>query len=294
MLEVDTAADPKQSAFEIVSKKSTSSHKTFALKSNLLPPKLLQWYNKALENSWGYLTGLVDGHLDKTYNDKVWTFYVDKIQGRFPLDLHSDRDISLDDFATFFKKDGLLDEFYTTYVLPFVTINPRTGSYKLKKIDGAMIAIDHQMIKAMLSAKKIQKLLFQSGSGKLHFKIKVKPKYLSPNLAAMDLIYEDQELLYEHGPKQSSDFLWPTQYPDSLAKFTFYDEKSNRVVKVRGKGEWALLRLFTKLKRKIVTPSKMIISYKKGSYSGAFIIEGDIVTIFGKANPFKHFKLKKK
>lgn len=294
MLEVDTSADPKQSAFEIVSKKSTSSHKTFALKSNLLPQKLLGWYNKALTNSWDYLTGLVDGHLDKTYNDEIWTFYVDKIKGRFPLDLNSDSDITLDDFSTFFKKDGLLDTFYDKYVKPFVSVNTTTGSYKVKKIDGAIVAIDKQMIASMLSAKKIQKLLFQSGSGKLYFKISAKPKYLSSNLAAMDLVYEDQELLYEHGPIQSSNFTWPAQYPDSLAKFTFYDVKSNRVVKVRGEGEWALLRLLAKLKKKIISDSKMTISYKKGAYSGAFIVKGEIVSLFTKKSPLKHFKLKKK
>ena len=96
------------------------------------------------------------------------------------------------------------------------------------------------MVTAMLHAKKIQKLFFQSGSGKLYFKVTAKPKRLSSNLAAMDLIYEDQELLYEHGPIQSSDFAWPSQYPDSLAKFTLYDVRSNRVVKVRGDGAWGL------------------------------------------------------
>lgn len=294
MLEVDTSVDPKQSAFEIVSKKSSSSHKTFALKSNLLPTKLLGWYNQVLMNSWNYLTGLVDGHVDRTYNDEIWTFYVDKIQDRFPLNLKSDRDIALDDFKAFFQKEGLLDKFYAKYVVPFVKIDAQTGKFTLKKIDGAMIAIDKQMIHAMISAKKIQKLLFKAGSGELYFKVTAKPISLSSSLAAMDLIYEDQELLYEHGPIQSSDFVWPAQYPDSLAKFTFYDAKSNRVVKVRGEGAWALLRLFEKLKRKVISPSKMIISYKKGSYHGSFEIKGSIVSLFTKKSPLKHFKLKKK
>jgi type VI secretion system protein ImpL len=157
-----------------------------------------------------------------------------------------------------------------------------------------MIAIDKTMIRSMLSAKKIQKLFFQAGSGKLYFKVKAKPVSLSANLAAMDLIYEDQELLYEHGPIQSSDFVWPAQYPDSLAKFTFYDAHSNRVVKVRGEGEWALLRLFNKLRRKVRSPSKMIISYRKGEYSGSFEIKGKIVSVFTQKSPLKHFKLKKK
>ena len=294
MLEVDTSADSKQSAFEIVSKKGTSSHKTFSLKSNLLPQKILTWYNSALNSSWDYLVGLVDGHLDKTYNDEIWTFYVEKIQDRFPLNLKADNDITLDDFKVFFQKDGLLDKFYAKYVLPFVSINPQTGKYKIKAIDGAKIAINKQMLDSMISAKKIQKLFFQSGSGALHLKVSIKPKKLSSNLAAMDIIYEDQELLYEHGPIQSADFIWPAQYPDSLAKFTFYDIRSNRVVKVRGEGAWALLRLFSKLKKKVASASKMNISYKKGAYFGSFEVKGKLVSLFTKKSPFRQFKLKKK
>lgn len=293
MLEVDTSADPKKSAFEIVSKKSTSSHKTFALKSNLLPPKLAAWYNAALENSWEYLAGLVDGHLDKTYNDEIWVFYTERIRNRFPLSLKSKRDISIDDFTTFFQKGGLLDKFYAKYVIPFVDVDMRTGKFKLKNVDGAVIKIDKQMVRAMISAKKIQNLLFKAGSNKPYFKISAKPKSLSSNLAAMDLIYGDDELFYEHGPVQNGDFVWPSKYPDTLAKYTLYDDRSNRVVKVRGDGEWALLRLLAKLDRKIITPYKMEVSYTKGSYSGTFEIRGKIVKIFTNASPFRHFRLKK-
>jgi len=294
MLTVDTAANPKQVAFEIVSKKKEGSDDTFKLKSNLLPLSLLTWYNQSLSNSWNYFTKLVDGHVDKTYNDEIWTFYNEKIKKRFPLNLKSHSNIALDDFRTFFKKDGLLDTFYIKYVKPFVKIDYTTGKYKLRSLDGAKIAIDKEMIKSMIIAKKIQKLFFQTDSGELAFKVEILPKKLSSNLAAMDIIYEEQELSYEHGPTQRISFVSPGQYPDSLAKFTFYDIHSNRVVKVRGDGPWALLKLFSKLHKRIISPSKMIITYRRRGYSGSFIVEGSIVSLFDKANTIKYFKLKKK
>jgi len=157
-----------------------------------------------------------------------------------------------------------------------------------------MVAIDEKMVRSLISAKKIQKLFFLSGSGELSFQVTAKPISLSSNLGAMDMVYEEQELLYEHGPVQSVRFAWPTKYPDSLAKFTFYDIQSNRVVKVRGEGSWALLRLFAKLNRKVVSPTKMVISYRKGRYSGSFEVTGKIISVFTGSSPLRHFKLQKK
>ena len=293
MLTVDTSANPKEVAFNIISKKKTNSDDIFKLKSNLLPLSLLSWYNQSLTNSWEYFTKLVDGHLDKTYNDEIWTFYEEKIQNRFPITLQSESDIALDDFKRFFKKDGLLDAFYTKYVKPFVTIDYQTETYKLRSLDGAKIAIDKQMIKSMIIAKKIQKLFFQADSGKLYFQVKIAPKLMSPNLASMDIIYEDQELVYEHGPIQKKIFSWPAQYPDSPAKFTFYDMQSNRVVKVRGEGPWGLLKLFEKLHKNVQSATRMKISYRKQGYSGSFDVEGRIVSLFSKNSSIKHFKLNK-
>ncbi len=294
MIDVETSVNPRKSAFEIVRKKSTSSHKRFALNSSLLPPKLLKWYNQSLNNSWDYLVRLVNGHLGRTYNDEVWSFYVERIEGRFPMNLNSESDIDLEDFKIFFQKGGLLDKFYEKYVLPFVYINEKSGKYRLKKVDGAAVRIDRGMIRSYLNAKKIQKLFFRSGSGNLYFKIRAKPKSLSPNLAFMDLIYDEKELLYEHGPVQSVDFVWPAKYPDTPAKFTLYDTKSRRVAKVRGEEAWGLLRLLAKMEKKFISPTEINIGYNDGKYSGSFSVEGPIVTVFAGNSPLKSFRLRKK
>jgi len=293
MLTVDTAADPKEVAFEIISKKKVNSDDIFKLKSTLLPKALLSWYNQALSNSWTYFTKLVDGHLDETYNDEIWTFYEEKIQNRFPINLQANSYIALDDFKVFFKKDGLLDTFYTKYVKPFVKIDYRKGTYKLRSLDGAKIAIDKQMIKSMIISRKIQKLFFEADSGDLQLQVHIAPKSLSQNLSSMDIIYEDQEMVYEHGPIQSKVFSWPAQYPDSPAKFTFYDMKSNRVVKVRGEGPWGLLKLFSKLHKNIESPTHMKIKYSKNGYEGIFDVDGSIVGLFSKKSPIGQFKLNK-
>ena len=294
MLDVETAPNSKEAAFEIVKKRGATSHKNFVLKSGLLPPKLVDWYSSALEESWRYLVRLIDGHIDQTYNNEIWSFYVNRIKGRFPININSASEIDIDDFKIFFKKNGLLDEYFNTYVLPFVDIDFNTGRYRLKKRDEAFVTIDRRTIMSIVRFKKIQKLFFHPNGVNLQVKFKVYPKSLNKKLGAMDFIYGDKEVVYEHGPKDSSEFLWPAKYPDILAKFTLYDQNSNRVVKVRGKGPWAPFRLFEKLDKQIISSNKMEIGYYGKSNSGAFIVEGDIVSIFSPLSPLQRFRLIKK
>jgi len=295
MLGIDTAIDPKESAFNIVnSNQGEGKNKSFFMKSTLLPSHILDWYNSSLSDSWEYMVGLVNGHVDRTYNDKIWAFYKSKIEDKFPVQLKSKSDIALDDFEAFFKKDGMLDKFYTKYVLPFVNIDKDNGTFKIRDIDGAKIVITKEMVKSMLAAKKIQKLFFESQSAALHLAFSIKAQSLSPSLSAMDMLYEENDIIYEHGPTKEVKFIWPTKYQDSLAKFTLYNLRSERVTKIRGEGPWAILKLFQKLKRKVKSKERMIVYYKKGDKHGAFEIKGSAVVLFTEQNPFKNFKLKKK
>jgi len=295
MLGIDTAINPKESAFKIInSNQGEGKNRSFSMKSTLLPAHILEWYNSALSDSWGYLVGLVNGYVDKTYNDKIWSFYKSKIEGKFPLALGSKSDIAIDDFKAFFQKDGMLDKFYDKYVMPFVNIDTQSGTFELRDISGAKIAITKSMVKSMLAAKKIQKLFFEPQSGVLHLAFMIKAKSLSPSLSAMDILYEDQDIIYEHGPEKEVKFVWPTKYQDSLAKFTLYNLRSERVVKIRGEGPWAILKLFQKLKRKMKSKERMIVSYKKGGAAGSFEVKGNAIILFTTKSPFKNFKLKKK
>jgi len=110
----------------------------------------------------------------------------------------------------------------------------------------------------------------------------------------MELTYEDSDLVYEHGPKQSIEFSWPGNSGDSLAKFTLYDLANIRVVKVRGGGGWSFLRLLSKLYTRAASSHKLLVSYKKGSYMGSFEIEGNIATVFSKKSPLQYFELRRK
>ena len=291
MLEVDTSSDPKQSAFEIVSKKSHSSHKTFALRSNLLPDKLLVWYNKALTNSWNLLAHMADGQLSKAYHDKIWSFYKERIRGRFPLNLNSDLAISAEDFKSFFKRGGQLDLFYKKYVDPFVTLDIQTGKATPKKIDGATVSVNQEIVQSVFQARKIQALLFPGNGEKPTLQFSVKPRSLSPNLAALEFAYGDQALLYEHGPIQNVDFSWPSDNVNDLTKFTLYDPQDNRVVRLRGDGFWGVLRLLAGMDKQILSSKKMLVGYHKGSYAGSFVLTGDMVVLFGQDSPLKKFTL---
>jgi type VI secretion system protein ImpL len=126
----------------------------------------------------------------------------------------------------------------------------------------------------------------------------LEPLKMSDIHSTMEVQYEDQLLLYEHGPKVKTKFLSPGASKESLAKFTLYDFELKRVVKVRGRDEWAMLRLLYQLNPKVIGKDvdgvKVKFSYKKNNNSGSFELKGKSSNIFWENSPLLAFKLHKK
>ena len=297
MLMVESSTEPKKIAYDIVNKNSSEAHVGFDMKHTFIPIPVSNWYNQMLKQNWKQLTDMVKGHINKEFIDEIWDDYDSKIANRFPLNPESPDDIEMDDFIEFFGKGGVMDGFYKKYLFPFIDVNYRDRTYKVKKVDEESVAIDKKLVESMWLTKDIRDLLFDEGGSELKIEFKVKPIKLEKTLATMELQYEDQLLMYEHGPKLDQLFVAPGARKNSLAKFTLYDFDLKRVVKLRGRGEWAMLRVLYMLNPKITGDSRdgvgVTLSYNQGNYSGELYLQGKSSKIFSQENPLKLFKLER-
>jgi len=205
----------------------------------------------------------------------------------------------MEDFVAFFGKDGILDNFYKKNLLPFLKeVNYQTKTYEVKEIDGAKVTVDKALIDSMFNAHDIQTLMFDEGGVALEIGFKLTPLKMADIHSTMEVQYENQLLLYEHGAKLATNFLSPGASKTSLAKFTLYDFDLKRVVKVRGRGEWAMLRLLYQLNPKVIGKDvdgvKVEFSYNKNGNSGSFELKGKSSNIFSPNSPLLAFKLHKK
>ena len=299
VLMVDSSAEKSKEALKIVRNNSSAAHSSFALKHSFVPLTVAAWYNGMLNQNWEAITSLAEGQVKKEFILEIWDDYSKKIANRFPLDPKAKEAIEMEDFIAFFGKDGIMDNFYKKYLFPFIKdVNYESKTYKLKEIDGSVVHVDKSLIESMFLAHEIQKLMFDEGGVKLEIGFKLQALKMADIHAIMEVQYEDQLLLYEHGPKVTKDFVAPGVSKTSLAKFTLYNSDLKRVVKVRGRGEWALLRLFYQLNPKVLGKDidgvKVKFSYQKNGNFGSFLLKGKSSNIFSEKSPLLAFKLHKK
>ena len=297
VLMVDNSSEKNKLALEIV-KSSSKAHGSFELKHSFIEPTVAVWYNRMLKQNWESIATLAEGQISKEFMSEIWDDYSLKIANRFPLNPKSKDSIELDDFVAFFGKDGILDNFYKKNLFPFIKeVNYKTKTYEKKEIDGTIVSVDKKLIDSMFSAREIQKLMFDEGGTTLELEFKLEALQMADIHSTMEVQYEEQLLIYEHGPKVEVDFKAPGASKKSLAKFTLYDFDLKRVVKVRGRGEWGLLRLFYKLNPTVLGKDidgvKVKFSYHKEINKGAFVLKGKSSNIFSDKSPLLKFKLQK-
>lgn len=299
VLMVDTSSEQSKRALEIVKNNSSAAKGSFEIKHSFVPLTVTAWYNGMLKQNWEAITSMAEGQINKEFISEIWDDYSKKIANRFPLNPEATDDIEMEDFVVFFGKDGIMDNFYKKYLFPFIKdVNYKAKTYKKKEIDGSVVEVDKALIDSMFQAKEIQALMFDEGGVALEIAFKLEALKMSDIHSTMEVQYEDQLLLYEHGPKVEVKFIAPGASRESLAKFTLYDFNLKRVVKVRGRGEWAMLRLLYQLNPKVegrdIDGVKVKFSYVKNGNSGSFTMKGKSSNIFSENSPLLAFSLKDK
>lgn len=299
VLIVDSSGEKSKSALEIVKNNSSAAKGSFEIKHSFVPLTVTAWYNGMLKQNWEAITDMAEGQINKEFITEIWDDYSKKIANRFPLDPESENMIEMEDFVAFFGKDGIMDNFYKKNLLKFIKdVNYQAKTYKKKEIDGSVVEVDEALVESMFQVKRIQELMFDEGGVGLEIMFDLEALKMSDIHSTMEVQYENQLLLYEHGPKVKTEFVAPGASKESLAKFTLYDFDLKRVVKVRGRGEWAMLRLLYQLNPKVegkdIDGVKVKFSYAKNGNSGSFMLKGKSSNIFSEDSPLLAFSLKNK
>lgn len=257
-----------------------------------LPKPVSNWFVKSLHNNWKKVMTQAKSQINEQYASKVYAFYIDKLANKYPLNNKSTTEISLTDFEEFFRKNGILDKFYEEYLSYFVKINPRTNQYQLRKIDGVTLQIDKQIVEAIILGQDIRKRFFTGSSNKLHSVFFIKPHFLSKNYSALSLNYDQDTLLYEHGPIRTKKLIWPISSGNIDSTFSVANISQEQEISIRNDGDWSLFRLFNDFKVIDNGTNSIIVEYSQNNNKVSFQIDGSGVKGFETNNPMRKFRLK--
>lgn len=285
------AVTPNHDAFRLVTDRITGKSQPVVVPLSSLPIHVKKWYRQVLVLNWRVILKNAKSYINTKYKEEVVSYYKERIRNKYPVSTKEDSNyIKLEDFSEFFKKDGVLDSFHKRYVSNFVEINSTANSYRLRIIDGSALNIQKSYMQAVINAYKLKKVFFKN-NGELGFAVSIKPHVLGSNLATMELSYDDNSILYEHGPIKSRRINWPPPTLSTVVKFDLYDLSSNSVVDIYLDNEWGLFKLFDKFNKQSSSSRSLILKYEKADYEGSFYLKGPVTSVLKKHNALSSFYL---
>ena len=249
--------------------------KDLEIKFKKLPTIVGNWYGSILSQNWKEIDRGVKTHLKNEYKD-VKKEYLSKIANKFPLNPRAHKDVDINYFVAFFKKDGIWESYYKQYEEEVNRNSALNMSSKIKR--------------TMARVKKIQDLLFNGGKTGLEITFDIAPIHLDPNFLSMEIEYKSQLLKHdEDTPSDIKRFILSENDNPLSAKFKLYDFSSMPIVNIEKKGRWALLKLLYRL-----NPQKRGNSVIRLSSSGCqLMVKGKSANLLSSPNILQKFRLPK-
>lgn len=244
--------------------------------ASVTPQPMSEWLGK-VENSGKTLTNTgTYSYLNNLWKTEVLSECRRAIEGRYPVNKRSSKDITLDDFASFFAYGGTIDRFFNQHLSVFVDTS--RGRWRLHKD----IGISNYTLRQLEKAKAIRESFFVRNGSQVAVNFTLKPSSLSVNAGQVLIDIEGQILSYRHGPLRSYPTRWPGPKPQVATSITFSPSDGGNSETVRTTGFWSLFRLLDKAKlKKTLAYDKFLVEFKQGEFDASFELQAHSVN-----NPF--------
>ncbi|WP_084605253.1 type VI secretion system membrane subunit TssM [Psychromonas aquimarina] len=238
-----TSSDPGKAWYAYAKAHAAGSQDalvTFRRLSSRTPGQVTAWVKALDQQAWKRVIDSGVGYLNRQWEQQVYTFYRQAIEGRFPFALQGRGEVALDDFAGMFKPQGLIDKFIKQELQPFVYWD--NGVLKLNEIEGQKLPVSSETLAKIKQAKGIRELFFGPAGQELALQLRVKASSMSTTSTQFDIREAERLFSYRHGPRLWQDITWPSTGEDGYLSASFY-KGENRIASKSYSGQWALFRI---------------------------------------------------
>ncbi|WP_207003971.1 type VI secretion system membrane subunit TssM [Trinickia mobilis] len=210
------------------------------------------------------------------------------VEGNYPFAPDGKREIGIDDFTRMFAQGGVIDDFFTKTLAPFVDTSARPWRYKT--LPGATEPVQGPDLEPFQHAKAIRDVFFSdAGQKQLAWKVDIRIPELDPNVLSLTLDIDGQTTVYQHGPVVPWVVNWPGPRGGVHAEITANPRIRPDTSTLATDGPWALMRMLQK--------GQMAESATPGRARVAFDFDGrkavlDILNTGSVANPLTSDVLK--
>ena len=235
-----------------------------------LPEPVRRWVISLTDNIWRLSLKEAHNFINQQYAKTVWPKYKQNIMDCYPF-IGSSKDVALIDFNRFFRKNGVLENFWEQWLSPFASMS--TTSITPYRKSGRSLVFSDTLKQALLQGKQIRQAFFDEDAKRVAINFQLEPYELGNNLLAANLQIGSEWLSYEHGPIKEQNFIWPLSTSSQTTGLIIEDLTNERQKLMQFKGPWSLFRLFDQfqmipvrgsrvLKMQLPRPTSVKLSYE--------------------------------
>lgn len=243
---ISQSKDPAQNAYQITAARFNNGNDDAI--SQLLtiaaqqPQPLQAWLESLANNSWQFLLSETRDYLNDVWAKDVWPTYAAHLDQRYPLFSDAKDNISLNNFTAFFGPNGIIQNYFTQYLQPFVDLNQAYWTWK--KIGGTTLGFPQSDLDLFIRASLIQKMFFSENNKTPAFQFQLSATGLSATVKTFIINIEGQ-MVESDQTTTNSNLNWPGPDPGFVTmRFELTNGDNPTITTV---GPWALFRMLDKM-----------------------------------------------
>ena len=183
--------------------------------------------------------------LSREVRSQVGEFCQQAINGRYPFDSSSAREVTPADFAALFGPGGRFEQMQMK-LAPY--IDTSTRPWRFRAVEGTPLGADVGTLPQFQRAQAIREAFFAGGGNVPGVRMIMKPLEMDTRLREFLLDVDGQIVRYDHGPQIPTEIKWPGPRGTGVVRVSVLPAGGTGMV---NDGAWALFRLF---ERVTVTP----------------------------------------
>lgn len=206
--------------------------------SGRLPPSISQMLQELSVQAVSSVNKEQQSNVGEDVEAILGSFCRRAIAGRYPFS-NSVQDVAPNDFARFFGRGQLMDEFFQKNLLQLVDMSTQPWRFK-PGVDGTKGSIA-RYLSSFEQASVIRDVYFSAGSMSPSYRVAIRPIEMDPSITQLILDVDGQILTYEHGPQVGITVEWPGKRGSNQVSISASPQQGTSGLSTSG--AWALNRL---------------------------------------------------
>jgi len=207
------------------------------------PEPIHSWLQNLADTSWQAMVEMAHLYLNEAWAKEVVPAYQKNIENNYPIFKEAQHSININDFASFFGPNGVMDKFFNTYLKSLVDTSQVYWVWK--SVNGQHLNITQDVLEVFIRAALIKKMFYPDDQSLLATRFALTPLEMTPHSKMFILDLDGQKVSYEYGQKKVDHLVWPGPTPNAVT-IEFFMANGSHVANTIQSDPWAWFRLLDK------------------------------------------------